>query len=53
MFQSIYTKIIRGIQKSLGKGSSKDFAKILDFRNIKFSVKIRDIHKIEKKIHRL
>ena len=49
MFKSIYTKIITGIQKSLGKGSIKDFAKILDFRNIKFSVKIRDIHKIEKR----
>ena len=25
----------------------KDFAKILDFKDIKFPVKIRDIHKIE------
>ena len=27
----------------------KDFAKRLDFKGIKFPVKIRDIHKIEKK----
>ena len=29
--------------------SYKDFAKRLDFKDIKFPVKIRDIHKIEKK----
>ena len=29
--------------------SDKDFAKRLDFKDIKFPVKIRDIHKIEKK----
>ena len=28
---------------------SKDFARELDFKEIKFTVKIRDIHKIEKK----
>ena len=33
----------RGITKA-----DKDFAKKLDFKNIKFPVKIRDIHKIEK-----
>ena len=27
----------------------KDFAKKLDFEDIKFRVKVRDIHKIEKK----
>ena len=27
----------------------KDFAKKLDFKNVKFPVKIRDIHKIDKK----
>ena len=27
----------------------KDFARELDFKDIKFPVKIRDIHKIEKK----
>ena len=30
--------------------SGKDFAKTLDFKNIKFPVKIRDIHKIKKNI---
>ena len=30
--------------------ADKDFAKRLDFKDIKFPVKIRDIHKIEKKI---
>ena len=34
----------RGITKA-----DKDFAKRLDFKDIKFPVKIRDIHKIEKK----
>ena len=29
--------------------SDKDFAKRLDFKNIKFPVKIKDIHKITKK----
>ena len=29
--------------------ADKDFAKRLNFKNIKFPVKIRDIHKIEKK----
>ena len=29
--------------------ANKDFAKKLDFKAIKFSVKIRDINKIEKK----
>ena len=29
--------------------ADKDFAKKLDFKNIKFPVKLRDIHKIEKK----
>ena len=29
--------------------ADKDFAKKLDFKNIKFPVKVRDIHKIEKK----
>ena len=29
--------------------SDKDFAKRLDFKDLKFSVKTRDIHKIEKK----
>ena len=29
--------------------SSKDFSKWLNLKNIKFSVKFRDIHKIEKK----
>ena len=29
--------------------ADKDFAKTLDFKDIKFPVKIRDIHKIEKK----
>ena len=29
--------------------SDKDFAKRLDFKDIKFPVKMRDIHKIEKK----
>ena len=29
--------------------SNKGFAKRLDFKDIKFPVKIRDIHKIEKK----
>ena len=29
--------------------ADKDFAKKLDFKNIKFSVKIRDVHKIENK----
>ena len=27
----------------------KEFSEKLDFRNIKFPVKVRDIHKIEKK----
>ena len=31
------------------KKSNKDFAKRLDFKDIKFLVKIRDIHKIKKK----
>ena len=35
---------LRGITKA-----DKDFAKRLDFKNIKFPAKIRDIHKIEKK----
>ena len=30
--------------------ADKDFAKIIDFKGIKFPVKIRDIHKILKKI---
>ena len=30
--------------------ADKDFAKRLDFKDIKFPVKIRDIHKIEKRI---
>ena len=29
--------------------TDKRFAKILDFKDIKFSVKVRDMHKIEKK----
>ena len=29
--------------------TDKDFAKKLDFKDIKFPVKVRDIHKIEKK----
>ena len=29
--------------------ADNDFARELDFKDIKFSVKIRDIHKIEKK----
>ena len=29
--------------------ADKDFAKRLDFKNIKFPVNIRDMHKIEKK----
>ena len=29
--------------------ADKDFAKMFDFKNIKFPVKIRDIHKIKKK----
>ena len=29
--------------------TDKDFAKILDFKDIKFLVEIRDIHKLEKK----
>ena len=29
--------------------ASKDFAKSLDFKGIKFPVKIRNIHKMEKK----
>ena len=29
--------------------ADKEFAKKLSFKGIKFSVKIRDIHKIEKK----
>ena len=29
--------------------TDKDFAKRLDFKGIKFPVKLRDIHKIEKK----
>ena len=29
--------------------SDKDFAKSLDFKDIKFPVKIRDVHKISKK----
>ena len=29
--------------------ANKEFTKKLDFKNIKFPVKIRDIHKIEKK----
>ena len=29
--------------------ADKDFAKRLDFKDIKFSVRIRDIHKIKKK----
>ena len=29
----------------------KDFAKKCDFKDIKFSVKIRDIHKIETKLY--
>ena len=61
VFQSIHTTVLADIQKSLGKGSGwiidslidhtritkvdKDFAKRLDFKYIKFSVKIRDIHK--------
>ena len=28
--------------------AGKDFAKNLDFKNIKFPVKVKDIHKIEK-----
>ena len=32
--------------------ADKDFAKKLDFKDIKFLVKVRDIYKIEKKIHR-
>ena len=108
-FKSIYTKIIRNIQKSLRKGSGwitdlvidhtisiskynplagkvlvniqntddnkcfkwclvrylnpanhnparitktdEEFAKILDFKDIKFPVKTRDIQKIKKKFH--
>ena len=59
MFQSIYTPIISNIQNSLGKGSgwnykriikaAKYFAKRVDFKDIKFPVKTRDIHKIENK----
>ena len=29
----------------------KDFARKRDFKDIKFPVKIRDIHKVEKKLH--
>ena len=29
--------------------ADQDFAKKLDFKDIKFTVKVRDIHKIEKK----
>ena len=59
MFQSIYTPIISNIQNSLGKGlgwnyktiikATKYFAKRLDFKDIKFPVKTRYIHKIESK----
>ena len=59
MFQSIYTPIISNIQNSLGKGSgwnykriikaAKYFAKRLDFKDIKFPVKTRDIHKNKNK----
>ena len=31
--------------------TDKGFAKKLDFKDIKFSVKVRDVHKIEKKFH--
>ena len=32
--------------------ADEDFEKRLDFKDIKFPVKTKDLHKIEKKIHR-
>ena len=44
-------QIIKSCRSSSSKNyiTDKDFAKRLDFKNIKFPVKIRDIQKIEKK----
>ena len=37
------------IQQAIIPKADKDFEKKLDFKDIKFPLKIRDIHKIEKK----
>ena len=44
-------QIIKSCRSSSSKNyiTDKDFAKRLDFKNIKFPVKIRDTHKITKK----
>ena len=38
-----------GVQSARITKADKDFSKSLDFKDIKFPVKVRDINKIEKK----
>ena len=51
VFQSIYATIIRSSDHHPSRitKAAKDFAKMLDFKDINFPVNIRDIHQIEKK----
>ena len=46
----VFSQIFKSSKSSIGKNyikPDKDFAKKLDFKEIKFPVKIRDIHKIK------
>ena len=45
-----YSQILNPANHHPARIADKDFAKKLNFKDIKFLVKIRDIHKIEKKI---
>ena len=48
----VYSQILNCNPRIITK-ADKDFAKKIDFKDIKSLVKVRDIHKIEKKkIHR-
>ena len=43
------TNAVNGVQSARITKADKDFSKSLDFKDIKFPVKVRDINKIEKK----
>ena len=44
----VFCQILTSCKSARSRKSEKDFARKHDFKNIKFSLKIRDIHKIEK-----
>ena len=53
MIKTTFTQISTSVDKDptrIGK-KSKDFATKLDFKDIKFPVRIRDIHKAVKKMY--